>query len=103
MQTVASQSRFGRYMTRKVAVVEDEAELAGLIEYNLTRGGFQTRILNGSTDTIRDLQDWHPDLILLDVMLPGADGFELCKRIRQTKKLARIPVVFLTARSEEVD
>jgi DNA-binding response OmpR family regulator len=90
-------------MPKKVAVVEDEAELAGLIEYNLTRGGFQTRILNGSSDTIRDLQDWHPDLILLDVMLPGADGFELCKRIRQTKKLARIPVVFLTARSEEVD
>lgn len=90
-------------MPRKIAVVEDEAELASLIEYNLTRGGFEVKVLNGSGETLRDLEGYQPDLIVLDVMLPGPDGFDLCRQIRHTKKLARTPVLFLTARSEEVD
>jgi DNA-binding response OmpR family regulator len=90
-------------MSKKVAVVEDEAELASLIEYNLTRGGFQVHLLNGGAGTIEALEAWLPDLIILDVMLPGQDGFELCRLIRQTGKLSRTPVVFLTARSDEVD
>lgn len=90
-------------MSKKVAVVEDEAELASLIEYNLTRGGFQVTLLNGAGETLRDLEAWRPDLIVLDVMLPGQDGFDLCRQIRQTGALARTPVVFLTARSDEVD
>jgi two-component system, OmpR family, alkaline phosphatase synthesis response regulator PhoP len=90
-------------MSKKVAIVEDEAELASLIEYNLTRGGFQVQVLNGGPETLRELDAWQPDLIILDVMLPGQDGFGLCRQIRQTGKLARKPVVFLTARSDEVD
>jgi DNA-binding response OmpR family regulator len=90
-------------MSRKIAVVEDEVELASLIEYNLTRGGFEVKVLNGGGDTLHDLESWQPDLIVLDVMLPGQDGFDLCRRIRQTGKLARTPVIFLTARSDEVD
>src|SRR5215813_1373144 len=90
-------------MSRKIAIVEDEAELASLIEYNLTRGGFQARIFGGGESTLRDLEGWLPDLIVLDVMLPGQDGFEICRRLRQTGKLTRTPVIFLTARSEEVD
>src|SRR5690242_15867011 len=90
-------------MSKKVAVVEDEAELASLIEYNLTRGGFQVQVLNGSDSTLRELEISQPDLIILDVMLPGQDGFDLCRRIRQTEKLSRTPVIFLTARTDEVD
>src|SRR5882724_10934335 len=90
-------------MSKKVAVVEDEAELASLIEYNLSRGGFQTRIFNGAEGTFRELESWQPDLIVLDVMLPAQDGFDLCRRIRQGGKLTRTPVIFLTARSDEVD
>jgi two-component system phosphate regulon response regulator PhoB len=90
-------------MSRKIAVVEDEAELASLIEYNLTRGGFEVKILNGEGATIRDLEVWQPDLIVLDVMLPGQDGFEVCRQIRRAGVLARTPVIFLTARSDEVD
>ena len=90
-------------MSRKVAVVEDEAELASLIEYNLTRGGFEVKLLNGAGPTVRDLETWDPDLVVLDVMLPGQDGFDICRQIRQTAKLARTPVIFLTARSDEVD
>ena len=90
-------------MSRKIAVVEDEAELASLIEYNLTRGGFQVHVSGGGMETLQDLETWQPDLIVLDVMLPGHDGFELCRQIRQSSRLGRTPVIFLTARSDEVD
>ncbi len=90
-------------MSRKVAVVEDEAELASLIEYNLTRGGFDVRILNGAGQTLQELETWRPDLIVLDVMLPGQDGFDLCRQIRRTATLGQTPIIFLTARSDEVD
>jgi phosphate regulon transcriptional regulator PhoB len=90
-------------MPKRIAIVEDEAELASLIEYNLTRQGYQAQILAGGRGTMKALEQYKPDLILLDVMLPDADGFELCRQIRQSAGLKRIPVLFLTARSEEVD
>src|SRR5215467_15834944 len=90
-------------MAKKIAIVEDEAELASLLEYNLTRQGYLAQILTGVKGTLKDLENWKPDLILLDVMLPETDGFELCREIRQSAVLARTPVLFLTARSDEVD
>jgi DNA-binding response OmpR family regulator len=83
--------------------VEDEAELATLIEYNLTRHGYEAHILTGIKGTLKALEHHKPDLILLDVMLPDVDGFELCRQIRASDTLARTPVLFLTARSDEVD
>jgi phosphate regulon transcriptional regulator PhoB len=90
-------------MPKRIAIVEDEQELAALIEYNLSLQGFQAQILNGSAGTLRTLEQTRPDLILLDVMLPEVDGFELCRQIRQSDVLGRTPVLFLTARAEEVD
>jgi DNA-binding response OmpR family regulator len=90
-------------MPKKIAIVEDEAELAALIEYNLVRHGYEAQILGGSKGTLRVLEQAKPDLILLDVMLPDVDGFELCRQIRQSAMLGRTPVLFLTARSDEVD
>src|SRR5438270_11099566 len=90
-------------MPKRIAIVEDEAELAALIEYNLTRNGFEAHVLGGSAGTLRALEAARPDLILLDVMLPDVDGFELCRQIRGSGQLSRTPVLFLTARSDEVD
>ncbi len=90
-------------MARRVAVVEDEAELASLLEYHLGRAGCVSRVFPGGPGTLAGLADWKPDLILLDVMLPGTDGFELCRELRATPGLSRVPVLFLTARSDEVD
>ncbi len=90
-------------MPKRIAIVEDEAELASLIEYNLGRHGYESLVLGGSRDTLKALEHARPDLILLDVMLPEVDGFELCRQIRQSPVLCRTPVVFLTARSDEVD
>jgi len=97
---------FGSYneaLPKRIAIVEDEAELASLIDYNLSRHGYQTQILGGSVGTLKSLEQCKPDLILLDVMLPELDGFELCRQIRRSQVLARTPVLFLTARSDEVD
>jgi len=90
-------------MPKRIAIVEDENELASLIDYNLTRQGFQTQVLNGTRNTLKSLEQGKPDLIVLDVMLPEADGFDLCRQIRQSPVLRRTPVLFLTARSDEVD
>jgi two-component system phosphate regulon response regulator PhoB len=90
-------------MPKRIAIVEDEAELASLIDYNLTRNGYETQVLNGSKGTLKALEQYKPDLVVLDVMLPDMDGFELCRQIRQSAVLARTPVLFLTARSDEVD
>ena len=90
-------------MSKRIAIVEDETELASLIEYNLIRSGYDAQVLGGSAGTLRALEQSKPDLILLDVMLPDVDGFELCRQIRQSATLGRTPVLFLTARSDEVD
>lgn len=90
-------------MTGKVAIVEDEAELAGLIEYNVSRSGFEPRVFGGGDGTLAALEKFMPDLIVLDVMLPGQDGFEICRRIRSGGRLSRVPILFLTARTDEVD
>src|SRR5438128_1571220 len=90
-------------MSKKVAIIEDEAELASLLEYNLSRQGLLTRVLTGSKGALEQLETWKPDVIILDVMLPDGDRFDLCRRLRKVAALARIPVLFLTARSDEVD
>src|ERR1039458_1546121 len=86
-------------MPKKIAIVEDEAELAALIEYNLGRHWYESQVLGGAKGTLRALEQAKPDLILLDVMLPDVDGFELCRQIRQSPVLGRTPILFLTARS----
>ena len=90
-------------MPKKVAIIEDEAELASLLEYNLQRQGLLTRIISGSKGALEQLESWKPDLVILDVMLPDGDGFDLCRRMRKIASIGRTPVVFLTARSDEVD
>ena len=90
-------------MPKRIAVVEDDAELSALIDYNLRRNGYEPHLVNGTKGTVKALEQLKPDLVLLDVMLPEADGFEICRGIRQSSVLGRIPVLFLTARSEEVD
>jgi DNA-binding response OmpR family regulator len=90
-------------MAKRIAIVEDEAELAALLDYNLRRHGYETRVFGGGRGMLKALEQFKPDLAVLDVMLPEVDGFELCRQIRKSDVIARIPVLFLTARSEEVD
>jgi two-component system phosphate regulon response regulator PhoB len=87
----------------RIFVVEDDADILRLISHNLLGAGYEVRpFLNGSTVLAQALQEL-PSLFLLDVMLPGTSGFDLCRQIRQNTSLSRIPVIFLTARTEESD
>lgn len=90
-------------MPKRIAVVEDEADLASLIEYNLRRNGYEPHLFNGSKGLVKALETLKPDLVLLDIMLPEVDGFEICRNIRRSPVLGQLPVLFLTARAEEVD
>ena len=86
-----------------IFVVEDDEDIARLVSHTLQNAGFEVQsFVNGSsvlTEAVREL----PALFLLDVMLPGTDGFELCRHIRQTPALSAIPVIFLTAKVSESD
>jgi two-component system phosphate regulon response regulator PhoB len=86
-----------------IFVVEDDADIARLIAHNLWASGFEVQsFVNGATVLSAALREI-PALFLLDVMLPGTDGFELCRHIRQTPALASIPIIFLTAKTAEAD
>jgi two-component system, OmpR family, response regulator BaeR len=83
-----------------ILIVEDEATLAELEADYLQHAGYQTYIVSDGLQVMPWLERRSPDLIVLDIMLPGLDGLELCRRIRQTSE---VPIIMLTARVEEID
>src|SRR5579872_5795584 len=86
-----------------IFVVEDDADIARLITHNLQVAGFDVRNFGSGGTVMSEALREMPALFLLDVMLPGTDGFELCRHIRQTSALATIPIIFLTAKTAETD
>jgi two-component system phosphate regulon response regulator PhoB len=86
-----------------VFVVEDDEEIARLISHNLRAAGFEVQSFVNGTSLLTEAVRETPALFLLDVMLPGSDGFELCRQIRRTPALSATPVIFLTARTGEAD
>jgi DNA-binding response OmpR family regulator len=88
---------------RKIALIEDDADLFALVKYNLEKEGFAVVGAQTGRGVIDLFRREKPDLILLDIMLPEADGLDICKSIRQNSELAHIPVIFLTARASETD
>lgn len=87
-------------MTEKILIVEDDVTLQETLAYNLRREGYQVQVCGDGLAGLEAVSDFEPDLILLDVMLPGLDGFEFCRRLRRSDNT---PVIMLTARSDEVD
>jgi len=90
-------------MPKTVAVVEDEAALAEVLQYNLERAGFGVRVYGRGDDAWVGLQDEPPDVIVLDLMLPGLDGLEVTRLVRRHELLSGVPILMLTAKAEEVD
>jgi two-component system phosphate regulon response regulator PhoB len=84
-----------------IFVVEDEADIARLVKHHLEAAGFNVRIFATSAIVISEAEHEKPTLFLLDIMIPGGDGFELCRRIRQNPQIAMTPV--LTAKTSESD
>ena len=88
-------------MAKKVLVVDDEPNIVDILRFNLQREGYEVLAAYDGPDGLRQAQTLSPDLILLDVMLPGMDGFHVCEELRKTDPLT--PVIMLTAREEERD
>jgi len=86
-----------------ILVVDDEDDILDLLQYNLEREGFITSVARNGNEALNSAREERPDLIVLDVMMPKMDGLEACRRIRQDAYLRAVPVLMLTARTEEED
>ncbi len=86
-----------------IFVVEDDEDIARLISHNLQAAGFDVQSFVSGGSVVSEALREMPSLFLLDIMLPGPDGFALCRQIRQTSGLSAIPIIFLTAKSGEAD
>ena len=86
--------------SKKILIVEDEKAISDIIKFNLTKEGFEADTAYDGQDGLEKALSGNPDLILLDVMLPLMDGFEVCKRVRES---SMVPILMLTAKEEEVD
>ena len=86
-----------------IFVVEDEASTQQLIKYVLDLNNFNTVIFNSGEELLKEIQKTVPDLFILDIMLPGIDGFDICRYIRQTPNLKSLPIIMITAKCDEYD
>jgi two-component system phosphate regulon response regulator PhoB len=87
----------------KILIVEDDRDIAELIQYNLAKEGYTVSVADNGEKGYKAAKTSLPDLIVLDIMLPGMDGLEICKLLKADPKTQGIPVVMLTAKSEESD
>lgn len=90
-------------MKNRILIVEDDPDIAEAIEYNLQQEGFSTRVVGDGARALPEAHSFRPDLVVLDLMLPGMDGFEICRRLKSDEKTRKTAVIMLTARSSEVD
>lgn len=84
-------------------VVEDDHDIAELVAHYLQRAGYLAEVLNSGSEVLPHVRQQAPDLVLLDLMLPGLNGLEICRAMRSEPTLAAIPIIMLTAKSEEAD
>ena len=87
-------------MSEKILVVDDEISLQETLAYNLKKQGYDVKTIGDGAEAIELAREWSPELIILDVMLPGLDGFEICRILRQEMTT---PILMLTARDDEID
>jgi phosphate regulon transcriptional regulator PhoB len=90
-------------MKEKILVVEDEKDIVKMLDYNLKKEGFRTLSVYDGEDALDAVSREHPDLIILDLMLPGMDGLEVCKILKKNTKTTTTPIIMLTAKSQESD
>jgi phosphate regulon transcriptional regulator PhoB len=88
---------------QRVVIIEDEGDIVELVAYNLRKEGFDVQSFGRGREGLENLRHKSADLVLLDILLPDLDGFELCRRLRADERLKAVPVIFLTAKGEEID
>lgn len=90
-------------MATKIMVVDDEPDLTRLVSHHLEREGYQTVCVSNGTEALKQLSRQTVALVILDVMMPGESGLEVCKRLRSKAESAHLPILLLTAKDEETD
>jgi len=90
-------------MKAKIFIVEDEPSIVQLVKYNLEKENFKVLVSNNGEEGLQEIKKIEPDLILLDWMLPDLSGIDICKALRKDTKFKNIPIIMLTARSQEED
>lgn len=88
---------------QKIVVIEDETDIADLVAYNLEREGLAVTVVNRGDEALDVIRSVKPDLILMDLMLPGLDGLTICQQVRRSPLTAGIPVIMVSAKTEESD
>jgi two-component system phosphate regulon response regulator PhoB len=88
---------------RKILIVDDEPDVADLVSYHLKAKGYQVATENSPTVSIATARSFLPDLVILDIMMPDLNGIQVCRILRADPRLARVPIIFLTAKAEECD
>ena len=90
-------------MKTKILVVEDELSISELIKFNLEKSGYEVVVADTGTIALELVEQFTYSLMLLDLMLPGVDGLEVCRKVKLNNKTASLPIIMLTARNEEID
>jgi two-component system, OmpR family, alkaline phosphatase synthesis response regulator PhoP len=90
-------------VSKKVLIVEDDNDLVKLLKYNLEKEGFRVNYATDGTIALAEARRDPPDLVILDLMLPGLDGLEVCRQLRRADRFVHTPVLILSARNEEAD
>ncbi len=89
--------------TAKVLVIDDEPEITDIVETFLTESGYNVFVENSAIDALSAAKKFNPDIILLDIMMPGQDGYDVCQEFKKDPDLARVPVIFLTGKDRSDD
>ena len=90
-------------MTRKILIVDDELNIRELIKFNVEKAGYKVLETGDGQTAVNLAKSEKPDLVVLDLMLPGLDGLEVCRIIKNSRETAAIPIIMLTAKNEEID
>jgi two-component system alkaline phosphatase synthesis response regulator PhoP len=90
-------------MVKKILVIEDDPATSRLVDYTLRHEGYQIITAANGLEGLRQARSERPDLIILDVMLPGLDGFEICHRLRAEPATAKLPILMFSAKAQEID
>jgi DNA-binding response OmpR family regulator len=90
-------------MEKSIFVIDDEKDIQEILKVNLEKEGYKIYTYSSAEEALRGLEKKAPDLIILDIMMKGMDGYDFCKHVRSTREYKTIPIIFLSARSEEFD
>jgi two-component system phosphate regulon response regulator PhoB len=90
-------------MTHRILVVDDEPDIVGLVAYHLARAGYRVSTATNGPDALKAAREERPDLVVLDLMLPGVSGYDVLQELRKRKETSDVGIILLTARREEAD